>query len=59
MDTNRDGAAADADADADEEDKLTGHVVVADLRNDATVAPAMRFILMLPVIAVIGEWPMR
>ena len=44
--TNRDGAAADADADADadEEDKLTGHVVVADLRNDATAAPAMRFI---------------
>ena len=46
MDTNRDGAAAAAaaDADDDEEDKLTGHVVAADLRNDATVAPAMRFI---------------
>ena len=44
MVTNRDGAAADADADADEEDKVTGHTVVADLRNDEKATPAMRFI---------------
>lgn len=46
MVTNRDGAAADADADADadKEDKVTGHAVVAELRNDVKATPAMRFI---------------